>query len=199
MVNRIILGETQDKILNTMKSEGGPITITRIAEKMNVTGQTVRNHIPKLERMGLIEIHRRKIGNATAYIISDEHVGYIAITWKDGTDSSLRDVFLQLEATGFDPHPYWGSLQKVIARLYKDSLNALDDDNPVTPSVNELRNLRMGLTKIIEDTNYVAEACRELLNRSELWIPKELPKVLLMEDLDFDLERARDIIDKLDD
>jgi DNA-binding Lrp family transcriptional regulator len=199
MSRRYTLGETQDRIISTLKSEGAPMTINMIAEKMGVTGQTVRNHMPKLERAGEVEIHRRRINGATAFIIGTERSGYIPIGWKDGSDSSVREVFLQLEKQGFDPHLYWGSLQKVIATLYKDSLNALDETNPITPSTMDLRNLRMSLTKIIDDCRFVTQACRDLLDEASLWTPKELPKSLLMEDLDFDMSKARDIIDRLSD
>lgn len=193
------IGETQQRILNVLTNADRPMTINQIAQEMMVAPQTVRNHIPKLQNMGKIELDQRRIEGASAYRITDSaNAVRFPISWMDGNHVSLRDIFIGIGKGDVSKNPMWFNLQMVIAKLYRLSLMNLDDDNPQPLSVMELRELRVMVETIRREARNIVEACADMVALDDLWNPRELPKQLIINDTVLDIEKARDIAYRID-
>lgn len=195
------LHPTQTKILETLKLHDTAMTVKMLANELEVTGQTIRNHVGVLMRTGRIEIYSRgHVSGATAYVLTESgSININPITWSNGEMVSIRELFEQLaKPESWSKNPYWHNIQKIILKLYEMSIAATDDDNPQPVKQMELRELRKVLETIREQAQLVRESAGDLLNYDELWNPRELPKTLIVNDLKLDIEKARDIIDRIE-
>lgn len=188
----------REKIIRAMQRVAEPMTINMIAKEIDVSSQTVRNHLPKLESAGKVEMSRRRIDRAMTYIVSDPAARTsVPIVWVDGKQILLRDIFLGVGQNGYMRNTYWQQLQMVITQMYRLSLQALDDDNPQSVTLSEARSIRQKIVEIRASARQIMDTADDLLNLDDLFIPRELPKLLIMQDTELDLEKATDIIDRI--
>ena len=195
------LTPAQDNILKTMKVLDRPVTVKDIANHMSVTSQTVRNHMGELLRIGRVKYSEKYFqGTARIYVLADiGSTGANPISWKAGEMTTIREIFESLGAPGadFSPNSYWRNMEIIIVKLYQIGLAALDNDNPQMPNAMELREFRRVLEQILESAGNVRSAVMDLLAFEELWQARDLPKVLILNDTKLDVERATDIIDRI--
>lgn len=196
----VAIGETRARILQTLKIMDRPMTVKMIAKDMGVTDQTVRNHMPNLQNQGKVELWKRHIDGASAYVLSDSaNATRYPITWMEGETNSLRDIFETLAKSGdMSRNPFWHNLQRVIIGLYRTAVMSVDDVNPQSPTLMELREMRNVVTQVRDMAGDVRQAANDLLDNEELWDPRKVTKALILNDQNLDIERARDFLDRLD-
>lgn len=197
-VKTLALTETQDRILKVLKLKDEPLTVRMIANELNVTGQTVRNHLPKLISMGRVKVYPKgTIEGSTAYVVTEGSGANVnPISWFNGEYATVRQIFEKFGDPGakLNSNTFWAAMEKIILNLYSHALDAIDDDNPQPVSQMTLRDYRRALENIYNQANFVREAARDLLGYDELWNPRELPKALIINDTKLDVEKARDIL-----
>lgn len=193
------LKEMEDRILRAMKRLNRPVTVKNIANELNVSGQSVRNYLPRLMNAGRVEIYsKRMIEGASAYVLTDESsTNFNPITWTDGDMIPVREILMKLAQNGFAKNPYWQNVEMIIAKLYTHALNAVDDSNPQTVSALQLREYRVRLEKLRSHAKNLIEATTDLLDFDEIWNPRTLPGLLVINDTKLDVEKARDLLDRL--
>ncbi len=190
-----MINETQEKIVRALKQNKVPMRIKEIAAEINVTGQTVRNHIDKPIKLGLISAYYKPINGAIAYIATNRPVHATMIHWQ-GDEKMIEDIVIKM-AEGEKVKAYYAPIRQLIFKMYALSARALDDDNPQPIKYSELKEIQMTLISTREIIRSQVKAIEDLLDIDDLWDPKELPVQLIMKSEFFTVEKVYDMIEKI--
>lgn len=187
-MNNTPVQRTVEQINEVLKASAKPMTTGELGNALNLTSQSIRNHIPEAIERGYIVLSKTRIGKANLYE-STSRRHQILPTVKRGEEYIiLRDVLIAL--TNEDTRKQWlykvnstyAIVAGIVQKLFIRASNALDENEPTPVALSDLKlfkqTLRQRRTEIVEEI----AAIDSMLNNDDLWSPKEMPKALLIND-----------------
>jgi hypothetical protein len=195
---------TVQGIKDVVDASEKPLTTGEIANALNLTTQTIRNHINTAIEMGFIKLSNVRYGKAFLYESAIRKQSILPVVRKGEELVILRDVLINLtddEARKrwfFNVSNPYTIIAAVIQKLFIRAAGALDEDSPTPVALSDLKQFKQVLTQQRAFMQEAINSIDSLLNQSELWNPKEMPKSLLINDDELmDSAHLRSILDRV--
>lgn len=183
---------TQKAILSILNESTEPLPLSAIGKRLDVTYQTVSNHISVLMTQGRVQLVGRK-GNANLYHLGEINDSLPRVQWVDKS-ITIRDKTEEIVKSGKMPtDPHAKALIDLFGKFYRLCYQAMRDDNPAMISSGQLKDLQASIYKRHQLIKALERMYRDVLNNNELWDPKDLPKSLFVKDPTMTNELALDL------
>lgn len=195
---------TVGQIKQTLDSSKKPMTTGELANAIGVTQQTIRNHITTAINKGYAKHSEYRKGKAFLYESTTVAHNNLPTVRRGDDYIILRDVLIQL--TNPDTYKNWLYVRKsayttiavIIQKLFIRAANAHDENSPTPVAMADLKMFKLALREERAHASEVILAIDSLLNNEDLWDPKVMPKVLLVQDDELiDSESVRDILGRI--
>jgi DNA-binding Lrp family transcriptional regulator len=188
--------DTREAIIYLLKRENKPLSVTEMATKLNVSSQTVRNHIGPLQNQNKIQVHPRKLTNGISYELTTDVTSKVSVQW-GAQVKSTKSLLVEWAENGLPKDSHLNGIARAIVSLYRLSVDALDDDNPEPIRNSELKEMINALAKISARVLMIQATAKSLLENDDLWDTKQLPKSLIMHDKEVTMEQIVSLLDRI--
>jgi biotin operon repressor len=190
----------QNNIISFMLSEDRPVTIREIAKGINVSYQTVANHMQELRAKGVM-VETAKRHNAMQYVLGEEKDSHISLTWKSEqtTIVKLLESFSsgQAETPVGKLNPFAKEIVHLLKEMLRLSADHLDDEDPKPVTIAMLKEIQARLAQRKKTIKELLETYDSLLSNEELWEPQSLIRALIIREGAPSIPRARSIVQNL--
>ena len=187
----------QNNIINYMMHEDRPVTVSQMAKALNVTYQTVANHLPELKSRQVV-IENGKRGNAMTYILGNPKDALIAITWQ-AQETTIIDLLSKI-ASGETPvakNSFGREILYLLNQMLRLATDHVDDDNPKPLTIATLKEIQSRFAQRRNIVKQLAQTYESILDNPELWEPQALIKAFVVRDENFSIERSRAITENV--
>lgn len=190
------LSMVQNSILSLLMAQDRPMTMTEIRKTLNVSFQTVSNHMTKLRDQEYV-IEAGRIGNAMRYKLGDPASALIQINW-DGQDTPIETLMKQFAN---DNAPVEGlkdghiAILIMFAKMYLMCADDIDDSvsKPVPVSIAQMKRFQAFISRRRNETKLLLRTYESMLNNDKLWDPRQIVTELIIKSEEMDPEIARSI------
>lgn len=188
---------TAAKIVRTMRLINKPTTVKEISLKSKLAGQTVRNHLAVLVPENWVMISQyTATGGATYYQLVHGTGRAISVKYEDKFNT-LSELLQKVVDKGYSKNPIQKNIELIIVGLFSMAANALNDDNPIPVRNTDLKALNNQGLITGQKIRELMALLDGIMGLSRLWDGNSLPKALIMEDPELDIEQVIDWIDRI--
>lgn len=187
------LSLVQNNILSLLMANDDPMTMSEMARRLNVTFQTVSNHMHALRAQSLV-VESHRVGNAMKYKLGDPSSSLLQIVWNDETipvAQMMKDYASGKSPVADLPNVARGVV-RMFARLYLKCAENLDDPNK-TITIGQMKTYQAEIVGLRNSLRSMLKTFDSMLDNTKLWDPREIVTELMIRDEEMDPQMAKRI------
>lgn len=187
------LSLVQNNIISLLMAEDRPMTMSEMHRALNVTFQTISNHMHELRAQSLV-VESHRVGNAMKYKLGDPSSSLIQIIWKDETITVAK--MMRDYASGASPvgelTGVAGEVVRILANMYLLCANNLDDASKAI-TIGQMKKYQSFVATRRRTLRTMLQTLDSMLDNPRLWDPRDIVTELMIKDEEMDSETARSI------